>query len=86
MRQRADWMSAVDERLIELSRSDTGITGTRAAELGVATRNHLYERLNILCDYGLLQRVGYGQYRISEQGCAFLNEELDASTLEPAEE
>lgn len=78
-------MMPVDERLIELSRSDTGITAKRADELGVATKEHLSPRLVTLTDYGLLCRVAYGRYKISDQGRAYLDGELDASALSPDE-
>ncbi|MDJ1434722.1 hypothetical protein QNM96_22165 [Halostagnicola sp. A-GB9-2] len=39
-----------------------------------------------MATYGLVERVAQGLYRITDDGEAFLNEELDAGALEPVED
>ncbi len=84
VRQRADWMRPVDERIMETMRDEGNLTPQALDEtFGVTAANHASNRLSELAKYGLVERIGTGLYRLTDRGEAFLNEELDASELTP---
>jgi hypothetical protein len=75
-------MKPVDEVILETLRDEGNLTPQVLSEFDVATADYASVRLSRMTEYGLTQRIGRGLYRITEDGEAFLNEELDASTLE----
>ena len=84
MRYSADWMTIADERILEyLSTAETS-TPKKMADSGDVrfSRQYIGERCRKLADYGMVQHLGNGVYRITEQGRAYLNGELDAEELE----
>jgi len=82
VRKRAEWMRPVDERIMETMRDEGNLTPYALDEtFDVAAANYASNRLSKLADYGLVERLGRGLYRLTEQGRAFLDEELDASEL-----
>lgn len=84
MRYSARWMTIADERILEyLSQTETS-TPKKMADSGDVrfSRQYIGERCRKLADYGLVQHLGNGVYRITEQGEAYLNGELDAKELE----
>jgi len=85
VRQRADWMRPVDERIMETLRDEGNLTPQALDNFGVSSRSHASVRLSKLSDYGLVERPAgtEGLYRLTDDGRAFLDEELDASELEP---
>jgi Mn-dependent DtxR family transcriptional regulator len=86
VRKRAEWMRPVDERILETMRDEGNMTPTALDYLDVTTRSHASVRLSELSKYGLVERIVQGLYRLTDDGRAFLDEELDASTLEPVDE
>ncbi|SIS19726.1 hypothetical protein SAMN05421752_12419 [Natronorubrum thiooxidans] len=86
VRQRAEWMRPVDEKILETMRDEGNMTPSALEQLDVTVANYASNRLSLMADYGLVERVAQGLYRITEAGEAFLDEELDASELEPAKE
>ena len=84
VRQRADWMRPVDERIMEHLRDEGNLTPQALQNLGVCTRSHASMRMSTLARYGLTERVAdvEGLYRLTDEGRAYLDEELDASELE----
>jgi DNA-binding MarR family transcriptional regulator len=88
VRQRADWMRPVDERILETMRDEGNLTPQALDNLGVTSRSHASIRLSELARAGLVERVAdtEGLYRLTDDGRAFLDGDLDASTLDPAEE
>jgi predicted transcriptional regulator len=86
MRQAADWMAPSDDRILELIREYGNLTPKAIDHFGGPSRQYASERCAELAKYGLLTRVYRGLYGITDEGCAYLDEELDASTLKPTED
>lgn len=87
VRKRAEWMRPVDERIMETMRDEGNLTPYALDEtFNVAVANYASNRLSELAQYGLVERLGRGLYRLTEDGRAFLEEDLDASELEPVED
>lgn len=83
VRKHADWMRPVDERIMEHLRDKGNLTPQAVENLEVCTRSHASMRMSTLARYGLTERVAdvEGLYRLTEEGRAYLDEELDASDL-----
>lgn len=84
VRQRADWMRPVDGRIMEAIRDEGNLTPQALDNFDVCSRSHASVRLSKLAKYGLVERIAQGLYRLTDDGRAFLDEELDAGELEPA--
>lgn len=85
VRQGADWLDPVDERILETMRDEGNLTPQALDDFGVTVANHASNRLSLMTRYGLVEKISHGLYRLTDEGRAYLNEELDASTLGPAE-
>jgi len=85
VRQRADWMRPIDERIMETMRDEGNLTPQALDNMDVSSRSHASVRLSELATYGLVERPAgtEGLYRLTDDGRAFLNEDLDASSLDP---
>lgn len=80
-------MTIADERILErLSEVETD-TPKGMADIGDVrfSRQYIGERCRKLTDYGMLQHLGNGVYRITETGEQYLVGELDAEKLETDE-
>jgi len=85
MRYSADWMTIADERILEyLSTTETS-TPKKMADSGDVrfSRQYIGERCRKLADYGLVQHLGNGVYRITDGGKSYLEGKLDARHLDP---
>lgn len=85
-RKRAEWMRPKDEHIMEVMRDEGNMTPQALDDFDVAVANYARDRLSVLAQYGLVEKLSRGLYRLTDDGYAFLNEELDASTLEPVDE
>lgn len=85
MRQPADWMVPSDDRILELLRQEGNLTPQAVEDFGGPVAGHASNRLPVLAKYGLVTKISRGLYRITDEGRAYLDEELDANTLEPAD-
>ncbi|WP_233516914.1 PhiH1 repressor [Haloferax sp. Atlit-6N] len=90
MRKRGEWMSRVDDRILEAIRQDGNLTPLAVSREGLVPRvdigrKYAGVRCRKLTEYGLLNRVDKGLYGITELGEQFLDEELDTETLEKSE-
>jgi len=83
MRESAEWMTPSDDRILELIREHGNLTPSAIEAFGGPVRQHASTRCKELAQYGLLKKVYRGLYGITENGEAYLDEELDASELEP---
>jgi len=83
MRQEAEWMVPSDDTILELLRDYGNLTPRAVEDFGGPSTGHAQDRLPLLAEYGLAERISRGLYRITDAGEAYLDEELDASTLEP---
>ncbi|WP_254525460.1 winged helix DNA-binding protein [Natrinema caseinilyticum] len=79
-------MRPVDEHILETMRDEGNLTPQAVKNFGVCSRSHASVRLSKLTEYGLVDRIAQGLYRLTDDGRAFLNEELDAGALEPKTE
>lgn len=75
-------MQPSDEYILEALQEEGNLTAQALGEMDVCAANTARHRLPILTDYGLVQRISTGLYRITEEGEAFLDGDLDASTLD----
>lgn len=83
MRYSADWMTIADERILEyLSETETS-TPKKMADSGDVrfSRQYIGERCRKLAEYGLVQHLGNGVYRITDEGDEYLDGDLDAAEL-----
>jgi DNA-binding IclR family transcriptional regulator len=72
----------IDDRILEILDSSGLILSPAVIALNIEkSRSEVNRRLSVLVEYGLLTRVKRGYYEISTTGEAYLNGELDASTL-----
>lgn len=85
VRGRADWMKPVDDEILETIRDQGNLTAQALEDFDVTVADYAGKRCKKLAEYGLLEKISRGLYRLTEQGEAYLNEELDASTLESDE-
>jgi len=86
VRQDAEWMVPADDRILEIIREKGNLTPKAIVQFDVASRSHATRRCGELAKYGLLNRIAPGLYGITDDGRAYLNEELDASTLDPVDD
>ncbi|ELZ96032.1 PhiH1 repressor-like protein [Haloferax mucosum ATCC BAA-1512] len=86
MRKSAGWMVPSDDRILELIREYGNLTPSAVSHFGGPSRQHASGRMSKLAEYGLLNQVYRGLYGITDNGRAYLDEDLDASTLEPVDE
>ena len=88
MRRHADWMTQLDERILEFI-SERGNHPPSAIQSGLVeigvdldyNTKYINQRCSTLEDHGLLVNVGAGTYSITEQGEQFLAGEIDAGEL-----
>lgn len=90
MRKRAEWMTRADDSILESLRDTGNLTPLAASKEGEVARADIGRkwagvRLRELTKYGLVERIDEGLYGITDKGLSYLDEELDASTLEPAD-
>ena len=91
MRQRADWMAPMDDPILEVLRDIGNLTPGAISREGRVPRvdvgsQHASNRCRVLWRRGMLVMVDSGLYALSEDGRAYLDEELDASTLDELDE
>ena len=83
MRQKGEWMAPVDDRILELIRNHGNLTPAAVDHFGGPSRHYASERMSVLANYGLLEQIYRGLYGITDDGRQYLDEQLDASELEP---
>ena len=81
MRKSAEWMKPSDDRILELVREHGNLTPSAVNHFGGPSRQHASGRMSELAEYGLLKKVYRGLYGITDDGRAYLDEDLDASAL-----
>ncbi|RQH01908.1 MarR family transcriptional regulator [Natrarchaeobius oligotrophus] len=86
VRQPAEWMQPVDDRILEIFREHGNLTPAAVEEFGGPSSSHASRRCKKLARHGLLEQIVTGLYTITDDGEAYLDEELDASELEPLED
>lgn len=84
-RKRADWMKPVDDKIMEKLRDEVNLSPKALYDLGVASQNYAGDRCRVLARYGLVENWSSGLYRLTDEGHQYLDEQLDASELQPIE-
>lgn len=87
MRYSARWMTIADERILEHLNEVETDTPKQMEDSGRVrfSRQYIGERCRKLADYGLVQHLGNGVYRITSAGEEYLEGELDAEDLKQDE-
>lgn len=86
MRRPAEWMVPSDDRILELIREHGNLTPKVIEELDGPVSSHASRRCRKLAEHGLLRQIGHGLYGLTDDGRAYLDEELDASELDTADD
>lgn len=81
MRQPAEWMVPSDDRILELLHEEGNLTPRAVEDFGGPVSGHASDRLPVLTEAGLVTKISHGLYRITDDGVAYLDGELDASVL-----
>ncbi|QLH84985.1 PhiH1 repressor [Halosimplex pelagicum] len=75
-------MTQADEAILETMRDEGNMTPQALDDtFDVTVANYARDRLSMMTTAGLVEKIGRGLYRLTDEGEAFLDEELDASTL-----
>lgn len=92
MRQHAKWMrSPTDDRILELIQDEGNMTPRALSRDGDIPRidiskEYAGDRCRKLTEFGLLERLDRGLYRLTDAGEAYLDGDLDANELEPVDD
>lgn len=84
MRKRGSWMKPADDPILEYFEDAGEVNPAVVARNVDVHRKYASKRCRELARYGLLEELGDGYYRLSEDGEQYLSEELDADDLEPS--
>ena len=83
MRQPADWMIPSDDTTLELVREHGNLTPKAIEDLCGPTAGRARGWCPKLAEHGSLERISRGLYELTEDGEAYLNEQLDVSDHSP---
>lgn len=91
MRQPADWMRPMDDRILEVLDEVGHLNPVGLSREGMVPRvdttaSYTSERCNELVKYGLIMYVDRRLYAITDKGRAYLDGDLDATTLDELDE
>lgn len=82
MRQPADWMTPMDDRILEVLDAGLVLSPTIIAYNIDKSREAVGRRLSVLSEAGLTERIERGRYKICEEGRAYLAGDVDSDELE----
>jgi predicted transcriptional regulator len=75
-------MTQLDDEILELLDSSNLILSPSIIAFNIdRSREGVADRIAMLTDYGLVEKVERGKYRITEEGEQYLRGELDVSEL-----
>jgi hypothetical protein len=79
MRHSGDWMTLVDDRILELLTSTETLSPSEIEDRKEInySKSYVARRCRKLAENGLLKPLGNGIYRITEDGRLYLNGRLD---------
>jgi DeoR/GlpR family transcriptional regulator of sugar metabolism len=77
-------MTVWDDRLLEYAAENESVSAAKVKDLDVfrVSRSTISRRLKKLANHGMLLDLGNGVYTITDEGEAYLDGDLDASSLE----
>lgn len=83
----AEWMQSADDRILEWLESEGTTTPKTLSDESPYDyhRNTVQRRLRLLSKAGLVERVGRGVYRITEEGEKYLAGESDLRDVDEPE-
>lgn len=81
MRQRASWMKPADDPILEYIHVAGEVNPAVIARNTDLHRKYASERCRELAEYNLLESTGDGYYKLTQQGSAYLEGDLDAGNL-----
>jgi predicted transcriptional regulator len=77
-------MTGLDDRILEMLDSSGLVLSPSIIAYNLdRSREGVAKRIRKLERHGLIHRETRGKYRITEEGTAYLNGELDVSSLDP---
>lgn len=80
MRKPADWMTPLDDRILEVLESAGLVLSPAIIAYNLdKSREAVSRRLSELADHGLVTKVERGKYKITDQGSGYLEGEFDAT-------
>lgn len=83
MRRRADWMTQLDDEILELLYSSGLVLSPSIIAFNLdRSREGVADRIKILTEYSLVKRIERGKYQITQEGEQYLQGDIDASNLE----
>jgi len=82
MRQPADWMTPMDDRVLEVLDAGLVLSPTIIAYNIDKSREAVGRRLSELSEAGLVNRIERGRYEITDQGRSYLAGDLDVEEIE----
>jgi predicted transcriptional regulator len=75
-------MTQLDDEILELLDSSKLVLSPSIIAFNIdRSREGVADRITTLTDYGLIEKVERGKYRITEEGEQYLQGELDVSDL-----
>ena len=86
MRKRADWMVPADDPILEWFRDSEWGTSEQVHRDVDYAQEYVASRLRALAEHRLLDKPTRGVFARTDNTIAYLDEELDASELEPRED
>ena len=87
MRKRGEWMAPKDDPILEVLRDRGNLSPRAVSREGLVARVDIgpqwaSNRLRALWRHGMVMMIDDALYAITDDGLAYLNEELDAETVE----
>lgn len=82
MRKRGEWMTPMDDLLLEALESSDMVLSPSIISFNLdLSREAVNRRLQTLADYGLVEKIERGKYEITDEGKGYLSGEFDASDM-----
>lgn len=82
MRQRAEWMTRMDDEVLEVLSSSQLVLSPAILGYNLdSSREAVNRRLSKLAEHGMVERVERGKYHITDLGEGYLAGDIDAADL-----
>ncbi|SFS97997.1 ArsR family transcriptional regulator [Halostagnicola kamekurae] len=78
--------TTADDRILEIFRERGNLTPAPVEEFGGPSSSHASRSCKKFARHGLLEQIVTGLYTITDEGKAYLDDEFDASELDPLED
>lgn len=82
MRKRGEWMTPMDDLLLEALESSDMVLSPSIISFNLdLSREAVNRRLQELADHGLVEKIERGKYEITDEGRGYLSGDFDASDV-----